>query len=72
MATLSLEERVAVLESELEQLKQRREQDKSGDAVPWWKEIVGVFKDDPEFDEAMRLGREWRESFRPKDDEEAE
>jgi hypothetical protein len=30
----------------------------------WWKRIVGVFSDDPEFEEAMRLGREYRESLR--------
>ena len=33
---------------------------------PWWEEISGSFANDPAFDEAMRLGREWRESFRPK------
>lgn len=29
---------------------------------PWWEEIRGTFRDDPVYDEAMRLGREWRES----------
>jgi hypothetical protein len=37
----------------------------------WWKKIVGIYQDDPEFDEAMRLGREYRESLRPTGDEEA-
>lgn len=27
-----------------------------------WKAIVGTFADDPLYDEAMRLGREWREN----------
>ena len=31
-------------------------------AEPWWKRIAGVFADDPAFDEAMRLGREYREA----------
>ncbi|HLK58550.1 MAG TPA: DNA adenine methylase [Chthonomonadaceae bacterium] len=26
----------------------------------WWKKIVGIYKDDPEFEEAMRPGREYR------------
>jgi len=28
------------------------------------KRIVGVFQDDPEFEQSMRLGREYRESLR--------
>lgn len=32
---------------------------------PWWIEGAGRFKDDPEFDEIVRLGREYRESTRP-------
>jgi hypothetical protein len=35
----------------------------------WWERIVGIFEDDPEFEEAMRLGREYRDSLRPHDDE---
>jgi hypothetical protein len=32
-----------------------------------WHKIIGSHADAPEaFEEAMRLGREWRESFRPK------
>lgn len=31
-------------------------------AVPWWEKITGTFKDDPEYDEAMRLGAEYRRS----------
>lgn len=69
MATLSLEERVTALESELEQLKRRQEANASPNEPRGWRRIVGVFKDDPGFEEAVRAGREWRESFRPKDDE---
>jgi hypothetical protein len=29
---------------------------------PWWEKIAGSFADDPDFDEAERLGREWRKS----------
>jgi hypothetical protein len=30
----------------------------SGKQYPWWKEIAGIFADDPAFEEAMRLGRQ--------------
>ena len=36
------------------------------DGRPWWEAIAGKYANDPGFEEAMRLGREWRESFRPK------
>jgi hypothetical protein len=32
--------------------------------TPWWEKIVGTFADNPVYDEAMRLGREYRESLR--------
>ena len=61
MAALTLEERVAALEAAMEQLKQQRELDKSDDAIPWWKKMVGIYQDNPEFEEAVRAGRKWRE-----------
>jgi hypothetical protein len=71
MSTPTLEERVAMLESEVSQLKYRNPIEVPQDELPWWKKIVGVFKDDPDFEEAVRLGREYRESLRPKDDEDS-
>ena len=65
MATQSLEERVATLEAEVAELKERLAASQQKDAVPWWERRFGAFKDDPEYDEAMRLGREYRESTRP-------
>jgi hypothetical protein len=35
---------------------------------PWWERIAGRFENDPTFDEIVRLGREYRESQRPKDE----
>ena len=65
MAPSDLEKRVAALEAEVAKLK--AEATKSAvNQRPWWEEIAGTFADDPAFEEAMRLGREWRESFRPK------
>ncbi len=56
-----LESRVATLEAELAQMKQmlsvfveKKE--------PWWLKVSGSVENDPTFDEAVRLGQEWRES----------
>jgi hypothetical protein len=59
----TMAERIARLESQVSRLSHDAAVTTS--ATPWWKTIVGVFQDDPEFDEAMRLGREYRESLRP-------
>ena len=69
MAMLTLEERVAALESEVARLKQERANE-APPKKPWWEEIRGTFKDDTAYQEAMRLGREYRASLRPKDKEE--
>jgi hypothetical protein len=63
MSSVSLEDRVAMLEAEMARLKTKIETASSGEAP--WKRIVGVFANDPAFTEAMRLGREYRESLRP-------
>ena len=33
---------------------------------PWWRQIAGTFANDRMYAEAMTLGREYRESLRPK------
>ena len=66
MATSTLEERVALLEQEVVQL---RRQIQPLTVVPWWEQISGVFADIPAFDEAADLGRRYREAQRPAADE---
>jgi hypothetical protein len=70
MASASVEERLTAIEKELAQLKQQLAKDKTEPAIPWWEKIFGTFADSEGYEEAMRLGREYRESLRPKDDEE--
>ena len=57
----ALEERVAALEDKIKEMEQQ-ETDKPTDAPRGWQRFVGAFQDDPGFEEAVRLGREWRES----------
>ena len=63
MASIDLEQRVAILEAELAKLKARL-----GNAgtqqFPWRNGIAGIFDDDG-FEEATSQGRQCRESFRP-------
>jgi hypothetical protein len=58
-----VEERLAILEAEVAQLKQQLAV-KTSDNSPWWDKIVGSFANDPAYDEAMKLGREYRQSLR--------
>jgi hypothetical protein len=65
MARAKLEARVTALEEEVARLKAKLE-DTAKSPIPWWKKIAGTFANDPIYEEAMRLGRKYRESLRPK------
>jgi hypothetical protein len=69
----TIEERLAAVERELADLKTRL----PPEPVPmpksenWVEKISGSMKDYPEFDEVLRLGKEFRDSDRPSDDDAA-
>jgi hypothetical protein len=65
MSTLKLADRVAELERELAELKRvvRAALPATAPDAPGpddWKSIVGAFKDDPFYDDMVRLGRAYR------------
>ena len=64
MASTTLAERVAALEADVARLKSRIEAVDS--PKPWWEQIAGTFQNDPIYDHAMRLGRQYRQSLQPK------
>ena len=62
-----LKKRITALEPEVSKLKEKRKQNEhqpSGHA--WLSKIYGAFANDPDYLEAMRLGREYRELLEPK------
>jgi hypothetical protein len=58
-----LVERIAILEAEVARLRNKVEENSPSE--PWWVKITGKFADQPAYDEAMKLGREYRESLEP-------
>ena len=65
MTTSELSVRVAALEAEMARIKEQLREGPGSkkDIVDVW---YGKFANDPYFDEAMRLGRKYRESLRPR------
>jgi hypothetical protein len=63
-STSQLEQRVAALEAEVTRLKNQIEA--LHPPTPWWEQIAGTFQNDPMYEEAMRLGRHYRQSLRPR------
>jgi hypothetical protein len=58
-----LEVRVANLEAELAQMKQLMSSFHQPETEShWWLKVAGSFENDPDFDEAVRLGQEWRKA----------
>ena len=61
--SITLEERVAILESEINLIKNKAE-NSTATVKPWWEQITGTFADSPDYDKAMQLGKKYRESLR--------
>jgi hypothetical protein len=62
----TVEQRLTKVEQELKLLKARSEGD--GPKPGWISEVTGSFKDDPEFDEILRLGKEIRDEDSSEDE----
>ena len=63
VTTATVEERLEHVEQEIAQL---RSHFRTLQPHPnWLIAMAGVFNDDSEFDEIVRLGREWRDADRP-------
>jgi hypothetical protein len=62
MSRNSLERRVAALEAEIARLK-ARQGPAAATTTAWWEQVAGVFAGDASFDQAMRLGSQYRRSL---------
>lgn len=63
MSTSEIEVRLSALEREIATLK--RKVDKGdGTDKPWWQNISGKFSESENFEEAERIGREYRKNLR--------
>lgn len=60
-----IETRLEKLEEVVSQLQSQASKS-SSDKQRWWVNDAGRFADDPVFDEIVELGREYRDSLKPK------
>ena len=65
-ATVRLEERVTVLEQELQKMKAELKAVRKASQQPWWERLAGRFKNDPLFDELMKAGQAYRRFLTPR------
>lgn len=62
MPPLSIEERVAALEAEVIQIRHKVESP-TVPVTPWWEKVAGTFAQDSVYNEAMKLGHQYRRSL---------
>jgi hypothetical protein len=69
----SVEERLTQLEQRVREMEERLLLQNATPVAEkrGWRAAVGVFADNPHFEDAVRFGREWRFADSPKDDEDA-
>ncbi len=60
MSMTTLEERVSALEAQVARLLADKKATTT--EIPWYEQRYGAFQDDEMYDEAMRLGAEYRRS----------
>jgi hypothetical protein len=56
----TLEQRVSELENQIRQVLEREKRTEPIGTEPWWKRHSGAFENNRLYDEAMRLGSEYR------------
>ncbi len=64
MAVETLEDRLAAVESELAQIRRQLAAERPQTGPAGWEKMFGIFADSEGFDEAVRLGREYRQAQR--------
>jgi hypothetical protein len=60
MAAATVEQRLTAVEEELSEIKKQLGSIKPAAEIPWWDRHFGAFKDSQYYEEAMRLGLEYR------------
>lgn len=68
MSVETLEERVEKLESKVREVEEQLV-DQVSSKKRGWRWFVGINANDPHFEEAVRLGQEWRNADRPANNE---
>lgn len=61
--SISLEERVAILEAEIMLIK-NKVSIPTISTKPWWEKTLGTFANSPDYEKAMQLGKKYRQSSR--------
>ncbi len=64
--TPTVEQRLEKLEADVAELRRQSAGEKNKD---WLSQVAGSFRNDPDFAEIVKLGREIREADRPQDRE---
>lgn len=69
MATGTLEERMNTVETKLEAMQEQLMHHNNGTQKKrGWRWFVGIDAENPHFEDAIRLGQEWRNADRPTDE----